>query len=61
MSCPLTPQALERAAEALATACNGGDWTRDYTAAQRKLWRSRVTTGLAVHPDPFRFTKEPSA
>lgn len=43
----LTPEAIERAAAALAVACNGGDWSRDYTDQQKDLWRARVKRAMA--------------
>ena len=42
MTPPLTPAALERAAQALAEACNGGQWHTHYTPTQRALWMRRV-------------------
>lgn len=42
--------ALERAAAALATATNGGDWLFDYTEVQRESWlkRARVALGPLI-------------
>ena len=39
---PLTPEAVEAGAKALALALCGGDWSQDYTEEQREHWRSRV-------------------
>lgn len=38
----LTSKYLERAASALAEACNGGAWNTHYTEQQRNVWRERV-------------------
>jgi hypothetical protein len=43
---PLTKEAFELAAAALAVACNGGGWLTHYTDAQRELWRLRVRAAL---------------
>lgn len=45
---PLTPEAREEAAAALAVACAGGVWERDFTEAQKDLWRRRLDAALAV-------------
>lgn len=45
---PLTPEAVERAAAALAVACNGGDWNDDFTAEHKALWRSRVQCAMSA-------------
>lgn len=45
---PLTPEAREGAAAALAVACAGGVWGCDFTEAQKDLWRRRVDAALAV-------------
>ena len=44
----LTPPAHEAAAAALAVACNGGDWDRDYAPSHKDLWRRRLDAALAV-------------
>lgn len=44
----LTPEAFERAAAALAVACNGGEWETHYTADQKRLWRRRVQAALLL-------------
>jgi len=44
---PLTAEALERAAAALAESCNGGAWTTHYTPAQQALWRDRVAEAIS--------------
>ncbi len=41
---------LERFASDLAEWCNGGSWNKDYTVAQRELWRSRAAA-IQKHPD----------
>ena len=46
----LTAATLERAAKALATTCNGGDWATHYTPQQRDIWRRRVSGALEDHP-----------
>jgi uncharacterized membrane protein len=46
MGYTLTAEAFERAAKALAEAINGGEWERDYTPAQKTLWRDRLDRGL---------------
>jgi len=45
----ITPDALERAARALATELNGGDWSTDYTENQKGVWIDRVRA--AMTPD----------
>lgn len=37
-----TPEAVERAAKALAEALNGGAWNTHYTEEQKEIWRNRV-------------------
>lgn len=44
----ITIETFERAARALAEAINVGDWDRDYTLAQKELWRCRVTAAMRV-------------
>lgn len=44
----ITIETEERAAKALALAINGGDWDRDYTLAQKELWRCRVMAAMRV-------------
>lgn len=44
----LTPQAHEAAAAALAQACNGGEWAKDYCPTHKQLWRRRLDAALAV-------------
>jgi hypothetical protein len=39
---PLTSEAWERVAKALAETVNGGSWEEHYTKEQRKLWRMRA-------------------
>jgi len=45
---PLTPEAVERAAAALAESVNGGCWDY-YTPEQRALWRARVRHAMRLH------------
>jgi hypothetical protein len=40
-----TEAAIERGAQALAEAINGGRW-QDYTREQREVWRRRVRLAL---------------
>lgn len=42
----LTPAAIETGARALAEAVNGGSWDRDYTSAQKNVWRRRVVAAM---------------
>lgn len=44
----LTPEAREKAAAALAVACNGGDWNKDYAPQHKDLWRRRLDAALKV-------------
>jgi len=44
----ITVETEGRAAKALAEAVNGGSWERDYTLAQKELWRSRVRAAMRV-------------
>lgn len=48
----LTDEALERAAKALAEACNGGAWETHYTGEQKALWRTRVRIACDFKADP---------
>ena len=43
---PLTESAIERAAEALALACNGGTWNTHYNKDQKDFWRKKVLTNI---------------
>jgi hypothetical protein len=49
----LTDKALERAARALALACNGGDWDVDYKDEHKELWRQRVRVAMRVTSGSF--------
>ena len=43
---PLTPEAVEVGARALAEALAGGKWETHFTEAQRDLWRDRVRRAM---------------
>lgn len=43
---PLTPEAVECGAKALALAIAGGEWNRDYTDKQKERWRACVRCGV---------------
>lgn len=45
---PLTPEARESAAAALAVACCGGDWDKDFSPHHKDLWRRRLDAALKV-------------
>ena len=42
----LTDEATKKAARALALACNGGDWEKDYTHEQRAMWCRRIVAAM---------------
>lgn len=46
MGYTLTEEYFERAAKSMAETINGGDWAKDYTEAQKNIWRNRLKRGL---------------
>ena len=45
---PLTDEAVEAAAKALAVSICGGDWETHFAEGQKALWRRRVRAAMEV-------------